>query len=115
MASHGIKDQVAIVGMGCTPFAEHWDKGVDDLLLDACNEAFASAGVDKYDVDAYWLGTAQSGMSGIMLASAAAARRASRSPGSRTTAPPAPRRCARPRTRWPAAPTTWRWRSASRR
>ena len=34
-ASHGIKDQVAIVGMGCTPFAEHWDKGIDDLLIDA--------------------------------------------------------------------------------
>ena len=35
MGSHGIKDRVAIVGMGCTPFGEHWDKGADDLLLDA--------------------------------------------------------------------------------
>jgi acetyl-CoA C-acetyltransferase len=70
VASHGIKDRVAIVGMGCTPFREHWDKGVDDLALDASNEAFASAGVDKDDVDAYWLGTAQSGMSGITLARA---------------------------------------------
>ena len=26
MASHGIRDKVAIVGMGCTPFGEHWDK-----------------------------------------------------------------------------------------
>ena len=33
MASHGIKDRVAIVGMGCTPFGEHWNKGTDDLLL----------------------------------------------------------------------------------
>ena len=70
MASHGIKDRVAIVGMGCTPFAEHWDKGLDDLLLEASNEAFASAGIGKQDVDAYWLGTAQSGMSGITLARA---------------------------------------------
>ena len=38
MASHGIKDQVAIVGMGCTPFAEHWDKGLDDLIVDAVEE-----------------------------------------------------------------------------
>ncbi len=68
MASHGIKDQVAIVGMGCTPFGEHWDKGADDLLIDAANEAFASAGVDKQTVDAYWLGTAMSGMSGMALA-----------------------------------------------
>jgi len=68
VSSHGIKDKVAIVGMGCTPFKEHWDKGVDDLLIDASNEAFASAGIAKADVDAYWLATAQSGMSGITLA-----------------------------------------------
>jgi acetyl-CoA C-acetyltransferase len=68
MASHGIKDKVAIVGMGCTPFGEHWDKGADDLLISAANDAFASAGVTKDDVDAYWLGTAMSGMSGMALA-----------------------------------------------
>ncbi len=37
MSSHGIKDRVAIVGMGCTPFREHWDKGTDDLLIDAAD------------------------------------------------------------------------------
>ena len=68
MASHGIKDRVAIVGMGCTRFAEHWDKGLDDLIVEASEDTFASAGVTKDDVDAYWLGTAQSGMSGITLA-----------------------------------------------
>jgi acetyl-CoA C-acetyltransferase len=68
MTSHGIKDRVAIVGMGCTQFREQWDKGTDDLLIDAATETFASAGVTKDDVDAYWLGTAQSGMSGITLA-----------------------------------------------
>jgi acetyl-CoA C-acetyltransferase len=68
MGSHGIRDRVAIVGMGCTRFAEHWDKGVDELLVDATGEAFAGAGVSKHDVDAYWLGTAQSGMSGMVLA-----------------------------------------------
>src|SRR5947208_7823747 len=68
MASHGIRDRVAIVGMGCTRFAEHFDKGTDDLLREATAEAFTAAGVTKDDVDAYWLGTAQSGMSGITLA-----------------------------------------------
>jgi acetyl-CoA C-acetyltransferase len=68
MASHGIKDKVAIVGAGCIPFREHWDKGADDMLIEAANLAFASAGVTKHDVDAYWLGTAQSGMAGITLA-----------------------------------------------
>ena len=68
MSSHGIRDKVAIVAMGCTRFAEHFDKGTDDLLLEATGEAFAGAGVGSADVDAYWLGTAQSGMSGITLA-----------------------------------------------
>ena len=47
MASNGIKDRVAIVGMGCTKFGEHWDKGSDDLLVDAAYEAYASAGVGQ--------------------------------------------------------------------
>jgi len=68
MASKGIRDRVAIVGMGCTRFDEHWDKSADDLLVDAAGEAFASAGVAKDDVDAYWLGTMASGLSGMTLA-----------------------------------------------
>jgi acetyl-CoA C-acetyltransferase len=68
MGSHGIKDRVAIVGMGCTAFGERFDTGLDDLLIDASNQAFTAAGVDKDTVDAYWFGTAQSGMSGITLA-----------------------------------------------
>jgi acetyl-CoA C-acetyltransferase len=68
MSSHGIRDRVAIVGMGCTRFAEHFDTSLDDMVIEASAEAFASAGVTKDDVDAYWLGTAQSGMSGITLA-----------------------------------------------
>src|SRR5438477_11893588 len=68
MASNGIKDCVAIVGMGCTPFGERFDKSADDLMVEASNDAFASAGVDKYTIDAYWLGTAMSGNSGITLA-----------------------------------------------
>ena len=67
MGSHGIKDRVAIVGMSCTRFAEHWGKGVDDLIVEAGEAAMASAGVTRDNIDAYWLGTAQSGMSGLML------------------------------------------------
>jgi acetyl-CoA C-acetyltransferase len=68
MGSNGIRDKVAIIGMGCTKFAEWWDKGLDDLIVDASTEALSSAGIGKDDVDAFWLGTAQSGMSGITLA-----------------------------------------------
>jgi acetyl-CoA C-acetyltransferase len=56
--------------MGCTPFAEHFDRGVDDLLVEATTEALTGAGIERADADAWWLGTAQSGMSGIVLARA---------------------------------------------
>ena len=67
MSSNGIRDQVAIVGMGCTVFGERWDQGVDDLLTDATKDAIASAGVALDDIDAFWLGTLGSGVSGITL------------------------------------------------
>jgi acetyl-CoA C-acetyltransferase len=67
MASKGIKDRVAIVGMGCTRFGEHWDKSADDLLIEAAYEAYESAGVEPKDIDAYWLGTMGSGISGLTL------------------------------------------------
>ena len=51
MGSNGIKDRVAIIGMGCTKFGEHWDKSVDDLLIDAAYDAYASAGIDPNDVE----------------------------------------------------------------
>ena len=67
MASNGIRDRVAIIGMGCTPFGEHWDKSASDLLVDATGEALNSAGVDLKDIDAFWLGTLFSGSSGLTL------------------------------------------------
>jgi acetyl-CoA C-acetyltransferase len=68
MASHGIRDRVAIVGMGCTRFGEHWDRSADDLLVDSTEQCFGStAGIEKRDVDAYWLGTMGSGQSGLTL------------------------------------------------
>jgi acetyl-CoA C-acetyltransferase len=67
MASNGIRDRVAIVGMGCTPFGERWDKGADDLLIDAAKDALASTGIALRDVDAFWLGTLFSGSSGLTL------------------------------------------------
>ncbi len=67
MASNGIKDQVAIVGMGCTPFGEHWDRSLDDLMIDATQEAFTSSGISQDQIDAYWFGTLGSGVSGLTL------------------------------------------------
>jgi acetyl-CoA C-acetyltransferase len=67
MGSTGIRDRVAIVGMGCTPFGELWNKGTGDLLTDAAFEAVDSAGVPFDAIDAFWLGTMSSGRSGLTL------------------------------------------------
>ena len=67
MNARSITDKVAIVGMGCTRFGEHWDKSVDDLLIDAAEEASKSAGIVVDDVEAFWLGTMGSGVSGLTL------------------------------------------------
>jgi acetyl-CoA C-acetyltransferase len=53
----GIKDKVAIVGMGCTNFGERWDKNPEDLMLEAFKEALQDSGVDPKDIGAAWLGT----------------------------------------------------------
>lgn len=68
MASNGLRDRVAIIGIGCTPFRDHWDKSADDLLVDAVGECLAGVpGLTLEDVDAYWVGTQGSGMSGMTL------------------------------------------------
>jgi acetyl-CoA C-acetyltransferase len=69
LSSHGIKDRVAIVAMGCTPFGERFDSGFDDLAREAVDATVGDT-VRLADVDAFWLGTAQSAMSGISLARA---------------------------------------------
>jgi len=53
----GIRDKVAIIGMGCTKFGELWDKHAEDLLVDAFMEALEDAGIEKKDIDAAWLAT----------------------------------------------------------
>jgi acetyl-CoA C-acetyltransferase len=68
MASNGIRDRVAVVGMGCTKFGEHWNRSIDDLLIDAVNECVGTVpGLERDQIDAYWLGTMGSGTSGLTL------------------------------------------------
>jgi len=54
----GIKDKVAVIGMGCTSFGEHWNKGPEDLMVDAFVEAIADAGIEKGQIEAAWMGNA---------------------------------------------------------
>jgi acetyl-CoA C-acetyltransferase len=71
MTSRGIADKVAVVSMGCTKFGERWDTSTDDLMLEAVVECVdAVPGVERADIDAYWLGTLGSGQSGLSLSRA---------------------------------------------
>ena len=63
----GIKDRVAIIGMGCTNFGEKWEQSANDLIVDAAYEAFEDAGVEPKDIQAGWVGTTTSGVRGTML------------------------------------------------
>lgn len=56
MAS-GIRDKVAIIGMGCTRFGERWDMGAEELAVEAFTECIADAGVEPGQIEAAWVGT----------------------------------------------------------
>ena len=62
-----IKDRVAIIGTGCTKFGEHYDKSAEDLVVEAGLEAMADAGVDRSQIQAGWVGTISSALSGNAL------------------------------------------------
>ena len=53
----GIKDKVAIIGMGCTKFGERWDAGTEHLLVEAFREALEDAGIEHRQIEAAWYGS----------------------------------------------------------
>lgn len=56
--ARGIKDKVAVIGMGCTRFGERWDIAADGLMVEAFTEALADAGIDRKRIEAVWVGNA---------------------------------------------------------
>jgi acetyl-CoA C-acetyltransferase len=56
--ARGIKDKVAIIGMGCSSFGERWDCGAEELMVEAFEEALGDAGIDRSQIEAAWFGTA---------------------------------------------------------
>ena len=55
--AEGIRDKVAILGMGCSKFGERWDMGPDQLMVESYTECMEDAGIEKKDIDAAWFGT----------------------------------------------------------
>ena len=51
----GIKDKVAIIGMGCTKFGERWDSGSEELMVECYQEALKDAGIATEQIEAAWL------------------------------------------------------------
>jgi len=68
----GIKDRIAVAGVGATRFTEHHEKDQEDLLLDAVEEACADAGIVRKDIQAMWVGAYYrfTGLSGTTAADA---------------------------------------------
>ncbi len=52
----GIRDKVAVLGMGCSVFGERWEDDAADLLLEAYQECIEDAGIEKKDIQAAWIG-----------------------------------------------------------
>ncbi|MBM3526895.1 MAG: acetyl-CoA acetyltransferase [Alphaproteobacteria bacterium] len=70
----GIRDKVAILGMGCSKFGERWDCDAADLIVEAYAEGMRDAGIETKQIDAAWLATAieeqHVGKSAVPLATA---------------------------------------------
>lgn len=70
----GIRDKVAILGMGCSKFGERWESDASDLMVEAFSEGIKDAGIETKQIDAAWLATAieeqHVGKSAVPLATA---------------------------------------------
>lgn len=61
----GIKDKIAIVGMGCSKFGERWDAGLEDIAIEAAYEAYEDAGIGPKEIEACWVGQVTAPVIGI--------------------------------------------------
>ena len=57
--TQGIRDKVAIVGVGCCKFGENWHQSPEDMIVEAVYEAYADAGLEdpQKQIDAVFCGS----------------------------------------------------------
>src|SRR2546429_1830746 len=65
-----LRTRVAVVGVGCTPFGELYEKSPEDLLCDAVDEALADAGCERERIEAAGGGTVMATFGGAAPAGA---------------------------------------------
>ncbi|MBD3353909.1 MAG: acetyl-CoA acetyltransferase [Candidatus Lokiarchaeota archaeon] len=74
MTKRGIKDRVAIMGVGCTKFGENWEMNPEDMLIEAVYEAYEDAGIkdQQEEIDQAWVGVQYyfTGLAGCTLSDA---------------------------------------------
>lgn len=61
------RNQVAVVGVGCTRFGERYEASAEQLICEAAFEAMADAGVTPAQIEAAWVGTVLSQLAGDAL------------------------------------------------
>ena len=66
--ANGIRDKVAIIGMGCVKFGENWEQSAADMIIEAAYEAYEDARIEPKEIQAAWVGTCQAGVRGTQLA-----------------------------------------------
>src|SRR5437667_438031 len=59
-----MKDQVAVIGVGCTKFGDRFERSYEELITDAAFDAYADAGIDSSEIEAAYLGTYLPGAGG---------------------------------------------------
>ncbi|GIW41064.1 MAG: hypothetical protein KatS3mg076_1641 [Candidatus Binatia bacterium] len=52
-----MRDEVAVIGVGCTKFGDRFDRSYEELICDAAFEAYRDAGIEPDRIDAAYLGT----------------------------------------------------------
>jgi acetyl-CoA C-acetyltransferase len=60
-----LKDDIAVIGMGCSKFGERWDAGAGDLAIEAAYEAYEDAGIGPEDIQACWVGQMYAPVGGL--------------------------------------------------
>jgi len=53
---------VSVIGIGSTKFGKLEDKNLEALAVEACDEAICDAGIERKEIEAFFLGNYVSGM-----------------------------------------------------
>src|SRR5262249_27092347 len=61
------RNQVAVIGVGCTRFGELYEASAEQLICEAAFEAMADAKVEPSQIEAAWVGTVMSQLAGDAL------------------------------------------------